>query len=417
MASLVNTIVDMQIDSSANNTNQAAVIPKSMVLFVDNQKTNLKQIANNFFTRHFEVRTRDREKKLNVVQLMSEYDGNFSTPVCYLRFYLNRAAKFIRYAEELGRLKDNQEIYRLNCISIYKGFIQRYSDLIGSIQNHETACDRRLFRRSIERMQHEIAHVPLNLHLQQLLVSCGDDPSQKSIYNTITLGAPAVHHSRFTHGGLERIKTNEHELNKHLSYLHDKLQDILIRNSDIEDGLEHLSQIMANPSTNIDHSIIKLSLQRIIRAVDSLLQYASKDLDTTNSSTIEIVVHPLIPKISTEEVLASKDTIYEKAKIFLEEIKESLNNDEQIFDVAQLNNLQSIATELESHTCKHIMRHIFQESMEIERYSQTYRERFDIAFSQTLTCLIFSISVLLSSANISDQAWNLYISNGKCKDV
>ncbi|CAF5137924.1 unnamed protein product [Rotaria magnacalcarata] len=84
MASLVNTIVDMQIDSSANNTNQAAVIPKSMVLFVDNQKTNLKQIANNFFTRHFEVRTRDREKKLNVVQLMSEYDGNFSTPVCYL---------------------------------------------------------------------------------------------------------------------------------------------------------------------------------------------------------------------------------------------------------------------------------------------------------------------------------------------
>ncbi|CAF3254826.1 unnamed protein product [Rotaria socialis] len=386
MASFVNTIVDMQIDSSANNTNPAAVIPKSMVLFVDNQKTNLKQIANNFFTRHFEVRTRDREKKLNVVQLMSEYDGNFSTPVCYLRFYLNRAAKFIRYAEELGRV--GGLLYVSNDC-----FIQRYSDLIGSIQNHETACDRRLFRRSIERMQHELAHVPLNLHLQQLLVSCGDDPSQKFMYNTITLGAPAVHHSHFTHGGLERIKTNEHELNKHLSYLHDKLQDILIFNSDIEDELEYLSQIMANPSTNIDHSILKLSLQRVIRAVDSLLQYASKDLDTTDSSTTEIVVHPLIPTISTEEVLASKDKIHEKAKIFLEETKESLNNDKQIFGVAQLNNLQSIANELESHTCKHIMRHIFQESMEIERYSQSYRERFDIAFSQTVIILNIHIYI------------------------
>ncbi len=36
----------------------------------------------------------------------------------------------------------------------------------------------RLFRRSIERMQPEIAHVPMNLHLQQLLISSGDDPSQ-----------------------------------------------------------------------------------------------------------------------------------------------------------------------------------------------------------------------------------------------
>jgi len=44
----------------------------------------------------------------------------------------------------------------------------------------------RLFRRSIERMQPEIAHVPMNLHLQQLLVSSGDDPSQ-SIENKIQL--------------------------------------------------------------------------------------------------------------------------------------------------------------------------------------------------------------------------------------
>jgi hypothetical protein len=55
-----------------------------MASFVENEKVNLKQTASNFVARHFEFRTKDREKKLHVVQLMSEYDGNFNTPVCYL---------------------------------------------------------------------------------------------------------------------------------------------------------------------------------------------------------------------------------------------------------------------------------------------------------------------------------------------
>jgi len=84
MSSISNAAVDRAVDSAVNNINPAAVIPKSMISFVDNEKLNLKQIASNFIARHFEFRTKEREKKLNVVQLMSEYVGNFSTPVCYL---------------------------------------------------------------------------------------------------------------------------------------------------------------------------------------------------------------------------------------------------------------------------------------------------------------------------------------------
>jgi hypothetical protein len=84
MSSLANAIVDKAVDSVVNNINPASMIPKSMASFVENEKVNLKQTASNFVARHFEFRTKDREKKLHVVQLMSEYDGNFSTPVCYL---------------------------------------------------------------------------------------------------------------------------------------------------------------------------------------------------------------------------------------------------------------------------------------------------------------------------------------------
>ncbi|CAF3339103.1 unnamed protein product [Rotaria sp. Silwood1] len=417
MASLVNTLVDRARDSIANNINPAAVIPKSMISFVDDEKINLQQIANNFLPRYFEFQTRDHGKKLNVVQLMSEYVGNFSTPICYLQFYLKRAEKFIQFAEELGPLSDREEIHRLSCIRIYKNFIQRYSELIEAIQAHESTCSGRLFRRSIERMKPEIAHVPINLHLQQLLVSSGDDPSQRSIYNMVTLGAPAVHHSRFTYGGLARIKTFERETNERLCYLQDKLQDVLILNSDINDALDHLTQTIASSSTNMQHSVLKLSLERVDRAVVSLLEYSDKDLDTIANSSSQIIANPLIPRVSAQEVSASQDTIHAKAKKLLEEIKESMKKDEHTFGMAQLNNLKLIADELERHTCKYIMRYIFQESMEIERYSQDFRERFDIAFSQALTCLIFSISVLLSSVKISDQAWKLYMTSGKCIDM
>lgn len=84
MSSILNAVVDKGLDSVATNINPSATIPKSMISFVETEKINLQNIASNFMARHFEFRTKDREKKLNVVQLMSEYDGNFSTPVCYL---------------------------------------------------------------------------------------------------------------------------------------------------------------------------------------------------------------------------------------------------------------------------------------------------------------------------------------------
>lgn len=72
-----------------------------------------------------------------------------------------------------------------------------------------------------------------------------------------------------------------------------------------------------------------------------------------------------------------------------------MSKDEQTFGTSQLNNLKSIADELENHTCKHIIRFIFQESPEIERYPQVYRERFDIAFSQAVIIPIIYIYSIL----------------------
>jgi hypothetical protein len=83
-----------------------------------------------------------------------------------------------------------------------------------------------------------------------------------------------------------------------------------------------------------------------------------------------------------------------------------MNKDEQNFGTSQLNNLRSIADELEHHTCQHMMRYIFQESMEIERYPQIFRERFDIAFSQAVIqiftfCLSSTLTYVIVSFSFS----------------
>lgn len=67
-----------------------------------------------------------------------------------------------------------------------------------------------------------------------------------------------------------------------------------------------------------------------------------------------------------------------------------MNKNERNFGRKELDNLRSIAEQLENRTCQHVMRYIFQESAEIERYPQIYRERFDIAFSQAVILFIHS---------------------------
>ena len=84
MTSAANTIVDQAVESPGNAINPAAVIPDSMKPFVQTEMKNLQRIANNFLSRYFQFRTKNRDQQLDVVQLMSEYEGNFSTPVAYL---------------------------------------------------------------------------------------------------------------------------------------------------------------------------------------------------------------------------------------------------------------------------------------------------------------------------------------------
>lgn len=66
------------------NSNPATSLNSSMRKHVDFEKENLNQIADNFIPRQFEFRTVHRDRRITAVQLMSEFKGNFHTPIFYM---------------------------------------------------------------------------------------------------------------------------------------------------------------------------------------------------------------------------------------------------------------------------------------------------------------------------------------------
>ena len=115
----------------------------------------------------------------------------------------------------------------------------------------------------------------------------------------MTLGAPAVHHSRFTNGGLARMKENMIERNPRLCSLQDNLQEILILNSDIDDALDHVTQILEHPRTTMERSVLNLSLQRVVKAVGltrkSTLTTERCDLDSIDVLCFRYSLYSSIP--------------------------------------------------------------------------------------------------------------------------
>ena len=122
-----------------------------------------------------------------------------------------------------------------------------------------------------------------------------------------------------------------------------------------------------------------------------MLNYSLKDLDDLKISSDRVVHNPLVARSSHFE----KNEIQIKAKKLLDEIEISLKKNDQTFGREQLNNLKTIADQLECDSCKHVLRYLFRESAEIERFSQVFRERFDIAFSQAVRRVFFSFFFVL----------------------
>lgn len=69
---------------------------------------------------------------------------------------------------------------------------------------------------------------------------------------------------------------------------------------------------------------------------------------------------------------------------FVLELTRSQNQRDPNLSIGQYENLKLLADDLERNMFKSVLQHIFQESEQIERYPSAYRERFDMAFSQTV---------------------------------
>ncbi|KAM4808123.1 inositol polyphosphate 4-phosphatase type II isoform 2-T2 [Rhinophrynus dorsalis] len=138
-------------------------------------------------------------KWICVREQMSESSMSFHIPKQLLTLYLKEDTRRIEQLKELGDLSPHWDNLRQSVIAHYEEMVCVYQESLSELEKHTGSS----FKSSCSKGEKSLEFVPINLHLQRMRVH-----SQKlkdSLYDVITIGAPAAHSQGFKNGGLKRL--------------------------------------------------------------------------------------------------------------------------------------------------------------------------------------------------------------------
>lgn len=156
-------------------------------------------MVEHILKRSYRFPTTSRGVVLKVVELMGESVLTFKVPIQLLKMYIAEEQQKILELHHLGDLNPGWENARqeildnhFKLICAYKGNLQELVPLQGT-------C----FKPARLRNDKKLAFVPINLHIQRMKVL--QDSEEGTMYDLVTVGAPAAHTLKFGQGGLRRL--------------------------------------------------------------------------------------------------------------------------------------------------------------------------------------------------------------------
>ncbi|CAH3021774.1 unnamed protein product [Porites evermanni] len=157
-------------------------------------------MVEHILKRSYRFPTTNRGVVLKVVELMGESVLTFKIPIQLLKIYIAEEQQKILELHHLGDLNPSWENARqeildnhFKLICAYKGNLQELVPLQGT-------C----FKPARLRNDKKLAFVPINLHIQRMKVM-QDSEGTGTMYDIVTVGAPAAHTLKFGQGGLRRL--------------------------------------------------------------------------------------------------------------------------------------------------------------------------------------------------------------------
>ncbi|XP_026159584.1 type II inositol 3,4-bisphosphate 4-phosphatase isoform X1 [Mastacembelus armatus] len=138
-------------------------------------------------------------KWMLVREQMEECTLSFSIPKQLLSLYIQEDMGRVQDLRELGELSPHWDNLRKEVVTRYGGLISSYQETLAELDK----VTGRSFKPSCCKAQKSLEFIPINLHTQRMRVTC--PRKTDTIYDIVTVGAPAAHFQGFKCGGLQRL--------------------------------------------------------------------------------------------------------------------------------------------------------------------------------------------------------------------
>uniref|UniRef100_A0A8C3PFW6 Inositol polyphosphate-4-phosphatase type II B n=1 Tax=Chrysemys picta bellii TaxID=8478 RepID=A0A8C3PFW6_CHRPI len=158
----------------------------------------LNAVLKNPICKLYRFPTSDN-KWLHIREQMSESTLSFHVPKELINLNIKEDMRRNQDLKELGELAPHWDNMRKNVIAHCEQMLNMYQDTLADLGKHTGSS----FKSSCSKGEKTLEFVPINLHLQRMHVH---SPRLKdSLYDVITVGAPAAHYQGFKNGGLRKL--------------------------------------------------------------------------------------------------------------------------------------------------------------------------------------------------------------------
>ncbi|XP_078369401.1 inositol polyphosphate-4-phosphatase type I A-like [Oculina patagonica] len=306
------TVLGWKVDSQRNLKRISQNLERENAMGTRKNSGRSMVMVEHVLKRSYRFPTTMRGVVLKVVELMGESVLTFKIPIQLLKMYIAEEQQKILELHHLGDLNPSWENARqeildnhFKLICAYKGNLQELVPLQGT-------C----FKPARLRQDKKLAFVPINLHIQRMKVMQNSEEAG-TLYDIVTVGAPAAHTLKFGQGGLRRLymalrkaqqSGGESEnkapvvrqlrvnLEKFKSQLGQHCENVkkAIRSGDVTNLMETMSRLSDKASQLLkfrEAPLVKESLASLEKAVPSPKE-EDEPMDGDNFFTVQIFTKP-----------------------------------------------------------------------------------------------------------------------------
>ncbi|RUS89174.1 hypothetical protein EGW08_003053 [Elysia chlorotica] len=161
---------------------------------------NLQAHFNDIIKRSFRFATNNEKSMLQMSEYMAESRWTFEIPVQLLRLWVNEEKRMISLLQDLGELPFDQGYVQKETSDYSMSNVVLYNQHVAHLNEYEGVT----FKRSTDRTKEDLEFIPINLHVERMLVS-ENAGSKGKLYDVTTMGAFTAHCRDGKNGGLSRL--------------------------------------------------------------------------------------------------------------------------------------------------------------------------------------------------------------------